>query len=173
LNPREAKVLNPEATEMFDRLLDAIIRAIRQIPEESLGNKLPVRDWVTREFVYHIFRWVEIMLEAFPARKLEDKPFLNFGPESEKFQSVDEIAEYGEQVRARLKAFLQSCTPEQLASPIDAYSGPTTFSGLLCLTEGHTAHHLKHLYVSLPVFGVEPEEPFSEEDFERIQYLTG
>ena len=169
LKPKETEVLNSEAAEMFDKLLAAVIRAIRQIPDERLGDKLPVRDQVTREFAYHISRWVELVLEALPTGKFDDKPFLNFGPESERFQSADDIAKYGEQVRAKLKACFHNYTPEQLNSPIDAFSGPTTFSGLLRLAGEHTAHHLKQLYASLPVFGVEPREPLSEEDFERVQ----
>jgi glutaredoxin len=170
LEPKQVEALGSEAVEIFDRLLAAVIRATRQIPDERLGEKLPARqDWVTREFAYHIPRWLELVLEALPTGKFDDKPFLNFGPESEKFQSVDEIARYGEQVRARLKACFHSCTPEQLDSTIEAFSGPTTFSGLLRQAEEHTAHHLKQLYASLSAFGVEPREPFSEEDFEKVK----
>ena len=93
-----------ELVSSLREIVDAALRAVRQIPEEAdWERKAPGRDRPLRELVRHLFHVVEAgvdadVLETFPAKawlEAKDVPAL---------KGSARLARYGEAVRAKFEA---------------------------------------------------------------------
>src|SRR5918911_3096417 len=101
-----------ELVSSLREILDAALRAVRQMPEDAdWERKAPGRDRPLRELVRHLFHVVEAsvdadLLEAFPAKAwldAKDVPAL---------KGSGRLARYGEAVRAKFQAWYGSSAPQ-------------------------------------------------------------
>ena len=159
-----------ELVSSLREIVDAALRAVRQIPEEAdWERKAPGRDRPLRELVRHLFHVVEAgvdadVLETFPAKawlEAKDVPAL---------KGSARLARYGEAVRAKFEAWYGSASldPAAFARTIDADVGPRTLEQVLQRTRLHAAQHLRQLYAFLGWFGVTPESPLTDADLKRM-----
>jgi len=177
-NPRElARALGVRAVEpaptrdlvgKFRRVLPAVVRAVRQVPDDRLSFTSPDRNRTMREFAYHIFAYLELVMEAGRTARFDERGILQYEEGSRRFTSAGAIADYGEETARRFLGWLESLTPRDLERPVDAYYGRVALSQALDLALGHSAHHLRQLYDLLRRMGVEPREPLTERDLEGI-----
>src|SRR5919199_5825164 len=117
-----------ELVSSLREILDAALRAVRQIPEDADWEKrAPGRDRPLRELCRHLFHVVEMsvdadVLETFPAKtwlEARDVPAL---------KGSARLARYGEAVRAKFEAWYGSSPLDPAAFPrtIDADVWPRT-----------------------------------------------
>jgi hypothetical protein len=152
-----------ELVSSLREIVDAALRAVRQIPEEAdWERKAPGRDRPLRELVRHLFHVVEAsvdadVLETFPAKawlEAKDVPAL---------KGSARLARYGEAVRAKLVTwYTPPLDPAAFSRTIDADVGPRTLAQVLQRTRLHAAQHLRQLYAFLGWFGVTPETPLTD-----------
>lgn len=150
-------------------ILDAGLRAVRQVPDEKLSLRSPDRDRPLRELAHHIFHVIEVSVDAdvlgiFPANTwLEpgDKPA---------HDSAERIARYGETVKAKFDTWYRGVEADggRFARTIDADVGPRSLAQVLERTRLHAGQHLRQLYVFLGWCGVEPESPLTLDELRRM-----
>lgn len=165
---REKKLADSKFFATLDKILEAVIRAARQVPPSHLMWTTPDRDRPLKVFCYHILADPNHVLDAISTQKYDGAFKLTYAEESERFQTMEEVARFGEQTRARLKEAARNLTEQALERAIEGYSGRTTGHELLHQVLSHTAHHLRQLYAILGMIGTEPEKPLKDEEFEGI-----
>lgn len=165
----EKRIADAWLFQTFDMILDAAIRAARQVPPDRLMWHTPDRDRPFKVFCYHIFADPNHILDAVSSGKYDGSFKLTYAESAERFQRMEEVARFGEQTRARLKQASQSLTGELLERPVDGYAGPTDGHELLHLVLSHTTHHLRQLYEMLRMIEVTPADPLGERDFRGIR----
>lgn len=155
--------------ETFDKILESVIRAARQVPPDRLMWHTPDRDRPLKVFCYHILADPKHVLEAISSGQYDGSFKLTYLESAERFRTMEEVARFGEETRAHLKESSKSFSAKELNRPIEGYAGPTNGHELLHLVLRHTAHHLRQLYEMLRMIGVEPDNPLQEKDFSRIR----
>ena len=152
----------------FDKILEALIRAARQVPPGKIDWRTPDRDRTLKVFCYHIFADPNHVLEAISTQKYDGSFKLTYLESAERFRTMEEIAQFGEQTRARVADAGKRLTSTELERSIDGYAGETDGHRLLYQVLSHTAHHLRQLYAMLRMVGVEPIDPLPAEGFRGI-----
>ncbi|TAJ77531.1 DinB family protein [bacterium] len=165
---KDRPVAGPWLFGTFDKILAAVIRAVRQIPPERALWTTPDRDRPLKVFCYHVLADPIHVLEAIASGKYDGTFKLTYGEASERFATMEEVAWFGEECRARIKQASQQLSAAELERPIKGYAGETNGHELLCQVLSHTAHHLRQLYEMLRMIGVEPGNPLGEKEFEGI-----
>ena len=142
-------------------VLDAALRAVRQVPDDRWEMRSPDRDRPLRELARHLFHVLEAGVDAdvlgiFPAQtwlQEKDVPSLTGAPL---------LARYGEAVRAKLAAWYTYPDPARFARTIDADIGPRTLAEVLERTRLHAAQHLRQLYAFLDWCDVTPTDRLTD-----------
>jgi uncharacterized damage-inducible protein DinB len=165
---KEKRRADQQLFASFDKFLEAVIRAVRQVPPDRLMWKTPDRDRTLKVFCYHIFADPNHVLDAISTQKYDGSFKLAYAEAAEPFRTMEEIARFGEKTGARLREAAKNLLAEELDQPIDGYSGQTDGHELLHHVLAHTAQHLRQLYECLRMIGVKPADPLQEEDFKGI-----
>ncbi|MFQ5853684.1 MAG: DinB family protein [Candidatus Binatia bacterium] len=166
---KEQKTADQGLFDTLDRILQAVVRASRQVPSDRFMWKTPDRDRPMKVFCYHILADPNHVMEAISTQKYDGSFKLAYTEASKPFNNMEEITRFGEESRERLRRFSQAITPQELERPIDAYSGKTNGHELLHHVLAHTAHHLRQLYDCLRRLGVTPANPLTGEDLNGIK----
>ena len=165
---KEKRIANQQFFATFGKFLEAVIRAVRQVPPDRLMWKTPDRDRTLKLFCYHILADPNHVLDAISTQKYDGSFKLTYAEAAEPFRTMEEVARFGEESRARLREAANNLTAEELDRPIDGYSGQTDGHELLHHVLAHTAQHLRQLYECLRMISVEPADPLKEKDFEGV-----
>ena len=158
-------------TQLFARLdtiMGGVIRATRQVPPERALWATPDRDRPFKVFCYHILVDPIHVLDAIAEGKYDGGFKLTYNEKAALFDSMEEVARFGEQCLDRVRRAGIDLTRADLDRPIDGYAGRTDGHELFHLVLSHTAHHLRQLYAMLRMVGVEPADPLAAEDFRGI-----
>ena len=161
---QEQEKLSPEQlVRKLDVVLAAVQRYIRQVPDDKLDMKSPDRDRPLRRLAYHAFNLVDCFLETAAGAPLTYEG-LNAAAPPEAVRSGAAIAEYGEGVRERLRAWWSRDSGRSPDDVVETYYGQQTLHQLLERTAWHSAQHSRHIILFLGWIGVEPEGPLTKED---------
>lgn len=166
---KERRIVGGDFFVTFDKVLEALIRAVRQVPPDRLQWRTPDRDRTLKVFCYHILADPNHALDAIATQRYDGSFKLTYAADSARFENMEEVARFGEGTRARLREASRSLTAQDLDRPIQGYAGQTDGHELLHHVLSHTAHHLRQLYEMLRRIGVEPARPLGAEDFAGIQ----
>lgn len=165
---REVSTTPEHMLSTMRTVLDATLRAVRQIPDEMLTWKSPDRDRPLRQLVHHMFRNYELSVDAdilgeFPARTTwrmtRDVPT---------FDSTQRLVRYGEMVREKFNAWFSVVDPKAFEASIDADVGPRTLMQVLERTRLHSSFHLRQVYAFLEAGGLTPEAPLTLQDLKQM-----
>lgn len=165
---RERRVADSSFFETLDKILEAVIRGTLQVPSDRLMWRSPDRDRPLKVFCYHTLADPNHVLDAISTQRYDGAFKLTYAEAAEQFKSMKEIAQFGEETRARLRQASRKMTPEDMDRSIDGYAGQTNGHELLHHVLSHTAHHLRQLYEMLRMIGVEPIAPLKEDHFKGI-----
>jgi hypothetical protein len=165
---KEKPLADTQLFERLDKIMGAVIRATRQVPPERAMWATPDRDRPFKVFCYHILVDPIHVLDAIADGKYDGGFKLTYNEKAALFDSMEEVARFGEQCRDRVRRAGNDLKRDDLDRPIDGYAGRTDGHELFHLVLSHTAHHLRQLYAMLSMVGVEPAEPLGPEDFRGI-----
>jgi hypothetical protein len=152
----------------LDKIMGAVIRATRQVPADRADWTTPDRDRPLKVFCYHILVDPIHVLDAVADGTYDGGFKLTYNEKAALFDSMEEVARFGEQCRDRVRRAGDDLSRADLDRPIDGYGGKTDGHELFHLVLSHSAHHLRQLYDMLRTIGVEPAEPLGAEDFRGI-----
>jgi len=165
---KEKPLADTQLFERLDKIMGAVIRATRQVPPERAMWATPDRDRPFKVFCYHILVDPIHVLDAIADGKYDGGFKLTYNEKAALFDSMEEVARFGEQCRDRVRRAGNDLKRDDLDRPIDGYAGRTDGHELFHLVLSHTAHHLRQLYAMLSMVGVEPVEPLGPDDFRGI-----
>lgn len=150
-------------------LLEAALRAVRQVPDEKLALRSPDRDRPLRELAHHVFHVIEVSVDADVLGIFPANTWLAPG-DVPAHDSAERIARYGESVKAKFDGWYRGSEADtaRFARTIDADVGPRTLAQVLERTRLHAGQHLRQLYAFLGWCSVEPEAPLTLEDLRRM-----
>jgi hypothetical protein len=157
-----------ELIDSIKMVLEAAVRAVRQVPDDRLMMKSPDRERPLRQLAHHVFRVVEAGVDADVLGEFPAGVWL-FGKDIPAHTSAARIARYGESVRAKFEAWFSEIDAAAFAREIDTDVGPRTLSQVLERTRSHAAQHLRQLYVFLEWSDVRPDRPLTPDDLRGIQ----
>jgi uncharacterized damage-inducible protein DinB len=162
------RVTSPdELIKSLAMLLEAGLRAVRQVPDEHLMMRSPDRDRPLRQLAHHVFRVIEVGVDADVLGEFPAADWL-FGKDIPSHTSAARIARYGEAVQAKFAAWFQQLDEASFRREIETDVGQRTVAQVLERTRSHAAQHLRQLYVFLEWIGVEPDRPLTAEDLKGI-----
>ncbi len=159
--------LSPEQlAARLDHVLETASRLIRQIPIESLGDKLPNRDRTLRVLAHHVFRISEAFLEACDGAELTAA--LPVVPPTDDMQSFVAMADYGDTVRARVAAWWADLDDKTCQRRMKTYYGEPRMHEVLERTTWHTAQHVRQIRMVLETRNVTPDRPLTDADLQGL-----
>jgi len=165
---KEKPLADTQLFARLDKIMGAVIRATRQVPAERATWATPDRDRPFKVFCYHILVDPIHVLDAIADGKYDGGFKLTYNEKAALFDSMEEVARFGEQCRDRVRRAGNDLKRADLDKPIDGYAGETDGHELFHLVLSHSAHHLRQLYDMLGKIGVKAAEPLSAEDFRGI-----
>ena len=161
-------LVDPVFFSTLDKMLEAVIRAARQVPSSHFNWTTPDRNRLLKVFCYHILADPNHVLDAISSQKYDGSFKLTYAGDSAGFGDMEMLARFGEKTRARLRQASSGLSAAELERPIQGYAGRTNGHELLGLVLSHAAHHLRQLYAMLRMIGIEPAEPLAEPEFQGI-----
>ncbi|MFC2065701.1 DinB family protein [Chloroflexota bacterium] len=142
-----------EMIPLIERALEAVERAVRQMPDEKLNWTAPNRNRPMCEFAYHIFMVVQNIMKGFSI----GIAFPEFDLTGRSYTSFQDIAEHGRTVIDQYRDWASKQDLDALRKPPLAGSDAQSGAKRLDFLVGHTIQHLRQLYALLETFGITPE----------------
>ena len=153
-----------ELVEKYDMILGAAARHIRQIPDDQLGGKLLDRDRTYRELTYHVFRIAEALMDTADGGELTVS-YYHDNPPAE-MQTIEQIASFGDDVRARLNAWWDGYSHKDGTAIVDTYFGKKPLHEVLERSTWHSGQHVRQIVMAMTEFmGITPDNPLTDKDF--------
>ena len=157
--------------EKYDTMLGATLRAIRQLSNEQLQQRLPWREkWMLRDLMMHVLSFPELAWRSHQHGSMSTDDMRAASTRLRDVMTSEAITAYGESVRQQIIAFLQSNDTAAFDRVVPAhYGGEVTVLELLSIILSHSTHHLKQAYWFIAnELGVSLVNPVTDEDLEGI-----
>jgi uncharacterized damage-inducible protein DinB len=157
--------------EKYDTVLGATLRAIRQLCDEQVQQRLPWRErWTLRDLLMHVLSFPELAWLSHRHGSMSTEDMRASDMRLRDAKTCDAMAAYGEGVRQHIIAFLQSNDTAAFDRVVPAhYGGEVTVLELLTIILSHSTHHLKQAYWFIAhELGVPLVNPVTDEDLEGI-----
>jgi uncharacterized damage-inducible protein DinB len=155
----------------YDMLLGATRRAIQQLSDAQLQQRLPWRErWTLRDLMMHVLSFPELAWLSHQQGSMSTDDMRASDVRLHDVQTSEAMAAYGEGVRQHIIAFLQSNNTTAFDRVVPAhYGGEVTVLELLTIILSHSTHHLKQAYWFITnELGVSLVRPVTDEDLEGI-----
>ena len=141
----------------LDRVLEAVERAVRQVPDAHLDTPTPNRGRDLRELAFNIHDPIDRMRDA-----LDTSAFL-WATESDfdrsrHFTSAEELADFCRDTRLNWLERAAAVDDDAAHKPVHTARGVLTQQQVLEAQSGHAAQHLRQIYVFLREIGLEPRQ---------------
>ncbi len=157
-----------ETIPLIGRALEAVERAVRQMPDEKLDWSIPKRKRPMREFTCHIFNHVQNAMEELSGGGVSARPDVL----ARSYTSFQDIADYGRSIIEQYRSWTSKQDLDVLHTPPPAGSNARSGAERLDLAAGQTIHHLRQLYSILENFGITPENRLEDREFPPEYVLT-
>lgn len=163
-----APELSPtELAERYDGILETAGRLVRSMPDEHLSRELPNRPRSWRVLMHHLFQIPAAFLDMEETGESLTHENL-VGPPPDEMQTTDQIAEFGEAVRARFGAWWEGAKGEDFSGQVPTYFGGTTRHEMLERTVWHSTQHVRQVASLLEQAGLTPDRPLTMADIEGL-----
>lgn len=146
---------------LLGRVLKAVERVVRQMPDDKLDWAIPGRSRPLSELAYHIFARVENIMEELATGSALSRSDASGGT----YASFQEIAGYGRKVTEEFCSWAsqQDCR-EAPQTALGDEPGSTRMAERLDHVAAHSIHHLRQLYLVLEDFGITPEDRLEDSE---------
>jgi len=162
---RETAAPAEDLIRSLEVVLDAALRAVRQVPDDRLTMRSPDRDRPLRQLAHHIFNIVEVGVDADILGRYHVAALVGDVPAQ---TTAERIARYGEMVLAKLTSWYREIDQAAFDRPIYTDDGPRPLALVFERTRGHAAQHLRQVYEFLRWCDIEPDRPLTREDLKGI-----
>lgn len=155
-----------ELVSKWTRILRVAQDVVRQIPDERMSEPLiPNRERSIRLVSHHVFRIGEAFLESVIDGVEYAAQHANVPPAEGTFMSGREVAQYGDEVIARIEAWWAGLADKSGAQKLSTYYGPQPLHQVLERSTWHSAQHVRQLaHVLEERYGIKPQRRLGPED---------
>ena len=156
--------------EKYDKVLNAAIRATRQLTDAQLQQEVPWRPWSVRDVIVHVLSFPELAWLSHKHGSMSTEDMHASNDRLKDVVSGEAISRYGEEVLANITRFLNSGDTDSFDRVVPAhYGGEVTVVELLNIILSHSTHHLKQVYYFMETdLGLTLKDPATEADLEGI-----
>jgi hypothetical protein len=157
--------------EKYDAMLGATLRAVRQLSNEQLQQRLPWREqWVLRDLIIHVLSFPELAWLSHQHGSMSTDDMRASNTRLQDVRTSEALVAYGEGVRQHIIAFLHSNDTAAFDRVVPAhYGGEVTVLELLTIILSHSTHHLKQAYWFIThELGLSLVDPITDEDLEGV-----
>jgi uncharacterized damage-inducible protein DinB len=157
--------------QKYEIMLTATVRAIRQLSDAQLHQRLPWRErWTLRDLLMHVLSFPELAWLSHQHGSMSTDDMRAANARLHEVKTSEAMAAYGEGVRQHIIAFLQSQNTAAFERVVPAhYGGEVTVLELLTIILSHSTHHLKQAYWFISHdLGLPLVDPATAEDLEGI-----
>jgi uncharacterized damage-inducible protein DinB len=157
--------------EKYGTMLGAAIRAIQQLSNEQLQQRLPWRErWTLRDLLVHVLSFPELAWLSHQHGSMSTDDMRASDARLQDVRTSEALVAYGEGVRRQIIAFLQSHDTAAFDRVVPAhYGGEVTVLELLTIILSHSTHHLKQAYWFIEhELGISLVNPATDEDLAGI-----
>lgn len=157
--------------EKYGTMLGAAIRAIQQLSNEQLQQRLPWRErWTLRDLMVHVLSFPELAWLSHQHGSMSTDDMRASDARLQDVRTSEALVAYGEGVRRQIIAFLQSHDTAAFDRVVPAhYGGEVTVLELLTIILSHSTHHLKQAYWFIEhELGISLVNPATDEDLAGI-----
>lgn len=168
LNDDTAPQLSPDdLKQRYMRILDIAIAQTRQMPDGELENMLPNRPRSWRVLMHHVFQIPTAFLDM--EETGEALSYENMvAPPPDTMTTSAAIAAFGDEVRARFKAWAEKTQGEDFTGQVPTYFGGTTRHEMLERTVWHSTQHVRQVGSLLQQAGIEPATAVTSDEIEGL-----
>jgi len=152
-----------ELGERYLTILDKAIAQTRQMPDEHLDKELPDRPRSWRVLMHHLFQIPVAFLDMEDTGETLSYEKL-VAPPPDRMQSSQDIADFGEQVKARFNAWFDNVRNEDFSGNVPTYFGGTTRHEMLERTVWHSTQHIRQVGALLEQVGLQSATPIVSTD---------
>ena len=133
--------------EKYDKVLNAAVRATRQLTDAQLMQEVPWRPWSVRDVIVHVMSFPELAWLSHQHGSMSTEDMHASNDRLKDVVSGEAISRYGEEVLANITQFLNSGDTGSFDRVVPAhYGGEVTVVELLNIILSHSTHHLKQVY---------------------------
>jgi uncharacterized damage-inducible protein DinB len=157
-----------------ERVLEAVERAARSVPQEDLGKPTPNRNRDIRELVYNVCEMVQAMTRSLDTHDLAGYPPADKGHDfkaSRSLETPDQIADHALAVRTEWIERVARMDDGEAEGMVLSHAGEASQYELLERVAMHSTQHLRQIYAFLRDLGV-PAQELSVEDMAPIRLMT-
>ena len=154
-----------ELVARLDIVLAAAARYVLQFPQAALRQTFRERNRTIGATGFHVFRVVEMALEAAQGIELQFASFDDLPPDN---WSGADIARYGVDVKRRLDAWWAAEPDRTLGYLVPTYYGRRTMHNLLERSTWHAAQHTRQLILMLESHGLMADRPLTPADLQGL-----
>ncbi len=151
----------------YAMVFDALRRAVRQIPLETLDWVSPGRPRTLRQLTWHSFERPDLVIQAYESGAYTEEMVRRYETTANDYRTQEDICAYGDEIQAKLAGFLGDDSGV-LAHKVSSYMGPITVHELMILALGHAFQHLRQTYHYFEMLDIAPENPLPPEDYAEV-----
>lgn len=154
--PEHATTSYQEYVAALDRVLEAVERAVRQVPPEHLESPTPNRGRDLKELTYNIHEPITFMADS-----LDTRAFVWHADDfvrSRQFTTSEQLAAFCHQTRQAWLARAAAVEQTEADAVVSSERGDLTNFQILEFQAVHAGRHLRQIYVFLREIGVEPTQ---------------
>jgi hypothetical protein len=168
LDDDTAPTLSPdELKQRYDQVLGIAIAQTRQMPDSELENQLPNRPRSWLVLMHHVFQIPVAFLDM--EETGEELSYENMvGEPPADMKTSAQIAEFGDQVRARFNAWAERTSGEDFTGQVPTYFGGTTRHEMLERTVWHSTQHVRQVGSLLEQVGLKPAKAVTSAEIQGL-----
>jgi glutaredoxin len=161
----KTKIMEPlppdELVKRLERVLESNARYARQFSGPAFTQPFRNRNRTPAGLTFHVFRVAEMGIQAAQQIELRFEGFDEVPPAA---WGPQDIAAWGESVRARVRAWWDSETDRSLSYDVPTYYGRRPMHEVLERTAWHSAQHTRQVMLMLESEGVVVDRPLTADD---------
>jgi glutaredoxin len=163
----------PELMQKWRTVLAAARRHVLQIPPARLAERATEgRDRSIRELAYHVFQVPDAFLRAVTEGN-EDLAAVYNAPPPEEVRTPADIGGFGLKVARRLEQWWAAQADKSCPGTVKTYYGEQPLHHLLERCVWHSAQHARQIGAVLERFGIRPDGPLTDSDYEGLPMPRG
>jgi len=168
LKDETAPELSPdELKRRYNSILKTAVGLVRAMPDDKLENQLPNRPRSWRVLMHHVFQIPVAFLDMEDTGETLAYEKM-VAPPPDDMETIAAIAEFGDTVRKRFKAWADKTSDEDFSIQVQTYFGATTRHEILERTVWHSAQHARQVGSLLEQAGVTAEKPMTAADIKGL-----
>ncbi len=164
----ETPVMSPqELVDRTDEFLAAAQRYARQFPSDKFDEIVPYRGWDHRRMIHHVFFIVQAFIWQVQGVGMPVAVAFKM-PVPDEMTSFEQIAEYGDEMRALLKTWWASDDRIDFAHLFRTRAGERTAHQVLERACWHIGQHTRQVEHTLKEHGIAPFGPITDAMLESL-----